>query len=44
MVARDPHRFVNELDETAIERLVARLESRAQDLVFARLLDTYLAQ
>lgn len=44
MVARDPHRFVNELDEPALERLVARLESRAQDSVFARLLDKYVAR
>lgn len=41
MTARDPHRFVNELDETELERLVARLESRAQDAVFARLFDKY---
>ena len=41
MVARDPHRFVNELDEAALERLIARLETRAQDAVFARLLDKY---
>jgi len=44
MVARDPHRFVNELDEAAIERLVARLESRAKDTVFARLFDKYAAR
>jgi len=39
MAMRDPHRFVNELDEAAIERLIARLEGRAQDPVFARLFD-----
>jgi SAM-dependent methyltransferase len=44
MAARDPHRFVNELDEAAIERLIARLESRAKDSVFARLFDKYAAQ
>lgn len=44
MVARDPHRFSNELDETAVERIAARLESRAQDDVFARLLDQYVAR
>lgn len=44
MVARDPHRFSNELDETAVERIAARLESRAQDDVFARLLDQWLAR
>lgn len=42
MAARDPHRFINELDDAALERLVARLESRAQDDAFARLLDKYL--
>jgi len=41
MTARDPHRFVNELDEAAIERLIARLESRAKDAVFTRLFDKY---
>jgi SAM-dependent methyltransferase len=44
MSARDPHRFVNELDEAAIQRLIARLESRAQDDVFARLLDNYVVR
>lgn len=44
MAARDPHRFVNELDETAIDGLIARLESRAQDSVFAGLLDKYVAR
>lgn len=42
MAARDPHRFVNELDDEAVARLVDRLESRAQDAVFARLLGRYL--
>jgi SAM-dependent methyltransferase len=42
MVARDPHRFVNELDESAINRLIDRLESRAKDAVFARLFDHYV--
>lgn len=41
MVARDPHRFVNELDKAAIDRLIARLESRAKDEVFTRLFDKY---
>lgn len=41
MAARDPHRFVNELDDAAIERLIARLESRAKDAVFTRLFDKY---
>ena len=44
MAARDPHRFVNELDNAAVERLIARLESRAKDAVFARLFDKYVAQ
>src|SRR3569833_4791652 len=44
MAARDTQRFVNELDEAALERLVARLESRARDGVFARLLDNYVAR
>ncbi len=41
MTARDPHRFVNELDEEALVRLVARLEGRARDAVFARLFEKY---
>ena len=44
MASRDPHRFVNELDETAIERLIDRLESRAKDIVFTRLFDKYIDQ
>jgi ubiquinone/menaquinone biosynthesis C-methylase UbiE len=44
MSARDPHRFVNELDDAALERLVARLEGRAKDKVFTRLFDKYAAQ
>jgi len=43
MAARDPHRFVNELDNDEIERLVVRLESRAHDAVFTRLFDNYMA-
>jgi SAM-dependent methyltransferase len=43
MVARDPHRFVNELDGSALESLIARLESRAQDQVFVRLYYKYLS-
>ncbi len=41
MVARDPHRFVNELDNPAIDRLIARLESRSRDAAFTRLFDKY---
>lgn len=44
MQARDPHRFVNELDDAATERLIARLENRAKDEVFTRLFDNYVTQ
>lgn len=44
MGARDPHRFVNELDDATIERLIARLESRAKDAVFSRLFDKYVTK
>jgi ubiquinone/menaquinone biosynthesis C-methylase UbiE len=44
MAARDPHRYVNELDATAVERIIARLESRAKDAVFTRLFDKYAEQ
>jgi SAM-dependent methyltransferase len=43
-VTRDPHRFAPELDDAALERLVSRLESRAQDAIFAGLLDRYIAE
>ncbi len=42
MFARDPHRFVNELDDASLDRLITRLECRAQDAVFRRLLDRYV--
>lgn len=41
---RDPHRFINELDAEAIERIVDRLESRGKDVVFARLLHGYASK
>lgn len=41
---RDPHRYINELDEGAIQRLVDRLESRAKDPVFMRPFERYAAQ
>ncbi|MES9970868.1 MAG: methyltransferase domain-containing protein [Candidatus Thiodiazotropha sp.] len=41
MAARDPHRFVNELDNEAIGRLITRLESRAKDAVFTKLIEKY---
>jgi SAM-dependent methyltransferase len=44
MAARDPHRYINELDKTAVENLIARLESRAQDSVFTRLFERYADQ
>lgn len=44
MQARDPHRYVNELDGDAVARLVARLEGRAKDRVFARLFDQYAGE
>lgn len=40
-MARDPHRFINELDEAAIGRLIDRLEKRAKDGVFTSLFDRY---
>ena len=42
--ARDPHRFVNELEPAMIERLVERLESRGRDKVFAHLFENYAAK
>lgn len=44
MAARDPHRFVNDLDEEALGRVVARLESRARDAVFAELFEKYVGR
>lgn len=44
MIACDPHRFINDLDETIVARLITRLESRAQDKVFTHLLDNYLTR
>lgn len=44
MVARDPHRFVNELEPSAIDGLIARLESRAKDRVFTDLFEKYAAR
>ena len=44
MVACDPHRFSTDLDEAVIARLIDRLESRAQDKVFTRLLDNYVSR
>ena len=44
MTAKDPHQFVNELDEAAIEGLISRLEKRAKDKVFTDLFDKYAAR
>lgn len=44
MTSRDPHRFSTELDDAATSRLIDRLENRARDAVFARLLDQYLVR
>ena len=41
---QDPHRFVNELDLAIHDQLIARLESRAQNPIFANLFDKYAAQ
>jgi SAM-dependent methyltransferase len=44
MTAHDPHRFVNELEDADVERLIDRLESRAKDRVFTRLFRKYVAR
>jgi ubiquinone/menaquinone biosynthesis C-methylase UbiE len=44
MTARDPYRYINELDDAAAERLIARLESRARDKVFTKLFEKYAGQ
>lgn len=43
-MARDPHRYVNHLEATAVESLIARLESRANDRVFTQLFDRYASK
>ena len=44
MTARDPHRFINDLDNETVGRLIARLENRAKDAAFTRLFDKYVSQ
>jgi SAM-dependent methyltransferase len=44
MAARDPHRFVEELDLPTLQRLIDRLEHRAQYPVFTDLLDRYVTE
>ena len=38
---RDPHRFINDLDPSAIDRLIDRLESRGKEPAFTRLFENY---
>lgn len=42
MMTRDPHQFSSELDDESLLQLIGRLERRAEDDVFSRLLDKYL--
>ena len=42
MAARDPHRFINELDAATLATLVERLEKRAQIAIFSGLFDKYV--
>lgn len=42
MSARDPYRFLNELEEATVQSLINRLESRGKEPTFAKLLDAYL--
>ena len=44
MTVKDPHRFVNELDDEVVGRLVDRLESRGRDAVFTRLFEQYATE
>jgi ubiquinone/menaquinone biosynthesis C-methylase UbiE len=44
MAARDAYRFINDLDASTIEGLIARLEFRGKDPTFTRMRDAYLAQ
>lgn len=44
MSACDPHCYVNDLDEITLHRLVDRLESRAKDAVFSRLIQKYITR
>jgi SAM-dependent methyltransferase len=44
MTARDPHRFVNELDKATLKCLISRLESRARDAIFTKLFDKYASR
>ena len=44
MAARDAYRFINDLDASTIEGLIARLEFRGKDPTFTQMRDAYLAQ
>ena len=41
---RDPHRFINELDPNAVQRLIERLESRGREPAFTRLFENYASR
>lgn len=44
MAARDIYRFINELDDSTLQRVVERLEFRGQDATFGGWLDDYLRE
>ena len=44
MVTHDAHCFINDLDASTVEGLIARLEFRGKDPTFTHMRDAYLAQ
>jgi ubiquinone/menaquinone biosynthesis C-methylase UbiE len=44
MATRDAYCFINDLDASAVEGLIARLEFRGKDPIFTQMRDAYLAQ
>src|SRR6266849_3213011 len=44
MATRDAYCFINDLDPSTVEGLIARLEFRGKDPTFTRMRDAYLAQ
>src|SRR5215471_20963425 len=42
--SRDAYRFINDLDASIVEGLIARLEFRGKDPTFTQMRDAYLAQ
>ncbi len=44
MATRDAYCFINDLDASTIEGLIARLEFRGKDPIFTQMRDAYLAQ